>query len=196
MLFTRIGFFSKYLSQHEHLFAQIKWFKNNSFPFVSSGSLVFAVTVTDEDSGSNAQLHYSLMGHNYEKFKIDPVRGAITAIERLTGSSEVTLTVRVKDGGANPKTDMTTVTVRFVTGGNFPVIRLKERTFTFPESQPNNHIVTTVTGSSMRGGPLSYYIASGNLDNAFHIDQLSGELSIRHTLDYEHISTFFLFFPF
>uniref|UniRef100_A0A669BZ23 Protocadherin Fat 4 n=1 Tax=Oreochromis niloticus TaxID=8128 RepID=A0A669BZ23_ORENI len=158
----------------------------------AAGSLVFAVTVTDEDSGSNAQLHYSLMGRNAEKFKIDPVRGAITANERLTGNSEVTLTVRVKDGGANPKTDTTTVTVRFVTGGNFPVIKLRERAFTFPESQPSNHIVTTVTGSSMRGGPLSYYIASGNLDNAFHIDQLSGKLSIRHSLDYEHIQKYVL----
>ncbi|XP_029020737.1 protocadherin Fat 4 isoform X2 [Betta splendens] len=157
-----------------------------------AGSLVFAVTVTDEDSGSNAQLQYSLMGRNSEKFKIDPVRGAITANEKLTGSSEVTLTVRVKDGGANPKTDVTTVTVRFVTGGNFPIIKLKENAFTFPESQPTNHIVTTVSGSSMRGGPLSYYIASGNLDNAFHIDQLSGELSIRHPLDYEHIQKYVL----
>uniref|UniRef100_A0A665VUH5 Protocadherin Fat 4 n=1 Tax=Echeneis naucrates TaxID=173247 RepID=A0A665VUH5_ECHNA len=158
----------------------------------AAGSLVFAVTVTDEDSGSNAQLHYSLTGRNSEKFKIDPVRGAITANERLTGSSEVTLTVRVKDGGTNPKTDTTTVTVRFVTGGNFPVIKVKERMFTFPESQPTNHVVTTVTGSSMRGGPLSYYIASGNLDNAFHIDQLSGELSVRHPLDYEHIQKYVL----
>lgn len=166
--------------------------KTHSFTFMSSGSLVFAVTVTDEDSGSNAQLHYSLMGRNAEKFKIDPVRGAITANERLTGNSEVTLTVRVKDGGANPKTDTTTVTVRFVTGGNFPVIKLRERAFTFPESQPSNHIVTTVTGSSMRGGPLSYYIASGNLDNAFHIDQLSGKLSIRHPLDYENIQKYVL----
>uniref|UniRef100_A0A8C9XWP0 FAT atypical cadherin 4 n=1 Tax=Sander lucioperca TaxID=283035 RepID=A0A8C9XWP0_SANLU len=129
---------------------------------------------------------------NSERFKIDPVRGAITAIEKLTGSSEVTLTVRVKDGGANPKTDTTTVTVRFVTGGNFPVIKLKEHAYTFPESQPINHVVTTVTGSSMRGGALSYYIASGNLDNAFHIDQLSGELSIRHPLDYEHIQKYVL----
>lgn len=159
---------------------------------MSSGSLVFAVTVTDEDAGSNAQLHYSLVGRSSEKFKIDPVRGAITANEKLTGTSEVTLSVRVKDGGASPKMDMTTVTVRFVTGGSFPVLKLKERAFTFPESQPTNHVVTTVTGSSMRGGPLSYYIASGNLDHAFHIDQLSGELSIRRPLDYEHIQKYVL----
>ncbi|CAB1337314.1 unnamed protein product [Coregonus sp. 'balchen'] len=160
--------------------------------FTSAGNLVFAVTVTDDDAGLNAQLHYSLTGRNSDKFKIDPIRGAITANERLTGSSEVTLTVRVKDGGSNPKTDSTTVTVRFVTGGDFPVIKLKDTTFTFPESQPTNTIVTTVTGSSTRGGALSYYIASGNLDNAFHIDQLTGELSIKHSLDFEHIQKYVL----
>uniref|UniRef100_A0A9J7YF42 FAT atypical cadherin 4 n=1 Tax=Cyprinus carpio carpio TaxID=630221 RepID=A0A9J7YF42_CYPCA len=156
------------------------------------GSLVFAVTVTDEDSGSNAQLHYSLTGRNSEKFRIDPIRGAITANEKLTGSSEVTFTVHVKDGGTNPKTDSTTVTVRFVTGGDFPQIRIKEKVFTFPENQPTNTVVTKVTGSSPRAGSLSYYIASGNLDNAFHIDQLSGELSIKKPLDYENIEKYVL----
>uniref|UniRef100_A0A8C1TXC5 Protocadherin Fat 4 n=1 Tax=Cyprinus carpio TaxID=7962 RepID=A0A8C1TXC5_CYPCA len=158
----------------------------------STGSLVFAVTVTDEDSGSNAQLHYSLTGRNSEKFRIDPIRGAITANEKLTGSSEVTFTVHVKDGGTNPKTDSTTVTVRFVTGGDFPQIRIKEKAFTFPENQPTNTVVTKVTGSSPRAGSLSYYIASGNLDNAFHIDQLSGELSIKKPLDYENIEKYVL----
>ncbi|XP_046896500.1 protocadherin Fat 4 [Hypomesus transpacificus] len=158
----------------------------------SAGSLVFAVTVTDEDAGSNAQLHYSLTGRNAERFKIDPVRGAITANEKLLGSSEVTLTVRVKDGGTNPKTDTTTVTVRFVTGGDFPVIKMKAAAFTFPENQHTNTVVTTVTGSSTRGGSLSYYIASGNLDNSFQIDQLTGELSIKRSLDYEHIQKYIL----
>uniref|UniRef100_A0A671PKS5 Protocadherin Fat 4 n=1 Tax=Sinocyclocheilus anshuiensis TaxID=1608454 RepID=A0A671PKS5_9TELE len=157
-----------------------------------AGSLVFAVTVTDEDFGSNAQLHYSLTGRNSEKFRIDPIRGAITANEKLRGSSEVTFTVHVKDGGTNPKTDSTTVTVRFVTGGDFPHIRIKEKAFTFPENQPTNTVVTKVTGSSPRAGPLSYYIASGNLDNAFHIDQLSGELSIKKPLDYENIEKYVL----
>ncbi|KAF5892830.1 protocadherin Fat 4, partial [Clarias magur] len=156
------------------------------------GSLVFAVTVTDEDSGSNAQLHYSLSGRNSEKFKIDPIRGAITAGEKLTGTSEVTFTVRVKDGGRNPKMDSTTVTVRFVSGGDFPVINIKEKSFTFPENQAINTVVTKVTGSSTRAGPLSYYIASGNLDNAFHVDQLSGELSIKKALDYENIDKYVL----
>ncbi|XP_066575944.1 protocadherin Fat 4 [Amia ocellicauda] len=158
----------------------------------SAGSLVFAVTVTDEDSGSNAQLHYSLVGRNSEKFKIDPVRGAITANEMLAGGSEVTFTVRVKDGGANPKTDTTTVTVRFVTGEDFPVIKPGQTVFKFPENQGVHTLVTTISGSSTRRGPLSYYIASGNLDDAFHVDQQTGELSIKQALDFENIPKYVL----
>ncbi|XP_062874781.1 protocadherin Fat 4 [Trichomycterus rosablanca] len=156
------------------------------------GSLVFAVTVTDEDSGSNAQLHYSLSGRNSDKFIIDPLRGAITAGERLSGTSEVTFTVRVKDGGSGPKSDSTTVTVRFVSGGDFPKIRIKEKSFTFLENQALNTVVTKVSGQSTRAGSLSYYIASGNLDGAFHIDQLSGELSIKKSLDYESVDEYVL----
>lgn len=162
------------------------------FSLSCTGSLVFAVTVTDEDAGHNAQLHYSLTGRNSEKFKIDPVRGAITANEKLTGSSEVTLTVRVKDGGAPPKADSTTVTVRFVTGADFPIIVMEQTSFTFPESQATDTLVTTVSGSSPRGGALSFYIASGNLDGAFHVDQQTGELSIRKGLDYENIQKYVL----
>ncbi|XP_006629223.2 protocadherin Fat 4 [Lepisosteus oculatus] len=158
----------------------------------STGSLVFAVTVTDEDAGPNAQLHYSLMGRDSGKFKIDPVRGAITANERLIGGTDVTFGVRVKDGGINPKTDTTTVTVRFVTGEDFPVIKAGQTIFTFPENQASNTLVTTISGSSTRGEPLSYYIASGNLDNVFHVDQQTGELSIKQSLDFENIPKYVL----
>ncbi|RXM31136.1 Protocadherin Fat 4 [Acipenser ruthenus] len=158
----------------------------------SAGLLVFAVTVTDEDTGPNGQLHYSLVGRNSEKFQIDPVRGAITATEKLTEGSEVTFTVHVKDGGVYPKSDTTTVTVRFVTGENFPEIKPGQTTFIFPESQASDTLVTTISGSSARGEPLSYYIASGNLDNAFHIDQQKGELSIKQPLDFENIQKYVL----
>nr|KAF6400970.1 FAT atypical cadherin 4 [Rousettus aegyptiacus] len=154
------------------------------------GSFVFAVTVTDADIGLNSELHYSLSGRNSEKFHIDPLRGAIMAAGPLNGASEVTFSVHVKDGGPSPKTDSTTVTVRFVNKADFPKVRAKERTFMFPENQPVGTHVTTVTGSSLRGEPLSYYIASGNLGNTFQIDQLTGQVSIRQPLDFERIQKF------
>uniref|UniRef100_A0A2K5JZP7 FAT atypical cadherin 4 n=1 Tax=Colobus angolensis palliatus TaxID=336983 RepID=A0A2K5JZP7_COLAP len=154
------------------------------------GSFVFAVTVTDADIGPNSELHYSLSGRNSEKFHIDPLRGAIMAAGPLNGASEVTFSVHVKDGGSFPKTDSTTVTVRFVNKADFPKVRAKEQTFMFPENQPVSSLVTTITGSSLRGEPMSYYIASGNLGNTFQIDQLTGQLSISQPLDFEKIQKY------
>ncbi|CAH6789163.1 Fat4 [Phodopus roborovskii] len=154
------------------------------------GSFVFAVTVTDEDIGSNSELHYSLSGRNSEKFHIDPLRGAIMATGPLSGASEVTFSVHVKDGGPFPKTDATTVTVRFSNKADFPKVRAKEQTFMFPENQPVGTLVTTITGSSLRGETLSYYIASGNLGNTFQIDPLTGQVSISQPLDFEQVQKY------
>nr|KAF6346486.1 FAT atypical cadherin 4 [Pipistrellus kuhlii] len=154
------------------------------------GAFVFAVTVTDADIGPNSELHYSLSGRNSEKFHIDPLRGAIMAAGPLNGASEVTFSVHVKDGGSFPKTDSTTVTVRFVNKADFPKARAKEQTFMFPENQPVGTQVTTVTGSSLRGEPLSYYIASGNLGGTFQIDQLTGQVSISRPLDFEKMQKY------
>uniref|UniRef100_A0A8D0H047 FAT atypical cadherin 4 n=1 Tax=Sphenodon punctatus TaxID=8508 RepID=A0A8D0H047_SPHPU len=159
-------------------------------PVSPEGSFVFAVTVTDADAGTNAELHYSLMEKNSEKFHIDPARGAIMAVEPLTGASEVTFSVNVKDGGLYPKTDSTTVTVRFASKVDFPQVRAQQQTFMFPENHAIGTLLTTVSGSSSRGGPLSYYIASGNLGNTFQIDQLTGQVSISQPFDYEAIQKY------
>ncbi|CAN0154844.1 unnamed protein product, partial [Bubo scandiacus] len=156
----------------------------------TSGSFVFAVTVTDADAGSNAELHYSLMGKNSDKFHIDPARGAILAVNPLAGESEVTISVHVRDGGRYPKTDSTTVTVRFVNRAEFPRVQADQETFTFPENQAVGTLVTTVSGSSARGGSLSYYIASGNLGSTFLVDQATGQISVRRALDFEAIQKY------
>ncbi|XP_072481071.1 protocadherin Fat 4 isoform X1 [Notamacropus eugenii] len=155
-----------------------------------SGSFVFSVTVTDPDTGPNSELHYSLTGRNSEKFHIDPLRGSIMAAELLNTALEMTFFVHVKDGGFSPKMDSTTVTVRFGNKGDFPKIRAKQQTFLFPESQPVGTLITTITGSSSRGEPLSYFIASGNLGGAFHIDQLTGQVSISQHLDFETVQKY------
>ncbi|KAL9851842.1 LOW QUALITY PROTEIN: protocadherin Fat 4 [Geothlypis trichas] len=156
----------------------------------SSGSFVFAVTVTDADAGSNAELHYSLVGKNSEKFHIDPARGAILAAKPLAGESEVTISVHVRDGGRYPKTDSTTVTVRFVDKAQFPRVQAEQETFTFPENQAVGTLVTTISGSSARGGSLSYYIASGNLGSTFLVDQVTGQLSVGRALDFEAVQKY------
>ncbi|XP_058048914.1 protocadherin Fat 4 isoform X2 [Ahaetulla prasina] len=156
----------------------------------NTGTFVFAVTVTDADAGPNAKLHYSLSGKNSEKFHIDPSRGAIMVADRLSGTSEITFTVNVNDCGLLPKTDSTTVTVRFVNRADFPQVHAKQHKFMFPENQAVGTFITSVSGVSSRGDSLSYYIASGNLGGTFQIDQLTGQLSISQPLDYEAVQKY------
>ncbi|XP_078395822.1 protocadherin Fat 4 isoform X1 [Cetorhinus maximus] len=172
------------------------------FPYVThipaptnAGSFVFAVTVSDDDEGSNAELQYSLTGRNVEKFQIDPSRGAIMAAQKLTGGTDITVTVNVKDSGIYPMSDSTTVTVRFGNEADFPQINAGQQSFTFPEDQKIDTYITTVSASSTRShvrGSLSYYIASGNLGDVFHIDQLTGKLVLMKPLDFEAVQNYVL----
>ncbi|XP_069781342.1 protocadherin Fat 4 isoform X2 [Narcine bancroftii] len=172
------------------------------FPYVThipaptnKGSFVFAVTVSDADAGSNAELWYSLTGRNVEKFRIDPHRGAIMAAQRLIGGTDITVTVNVKDSGTHPMSDSTTVTIRFGNEADFPQFKAGQHFFVFPEDQKVDTYVTTVSASSTRRdirGPLSYYIASGNFGAVFHIDQLTGNLVLMKPLDFEAVQNYVL----
>ncbi|XP_078532937.1 protocadherin Fat 4 [Lissotriton helveticus] len=153
-------------------------------------SFVFAVTVTDADSGPNAELHFTLKDRHSEKFHIDPQRGAIMAAESISGTSEITFGVHVRDSGQSPKTDSTTVTVRFADRSLFPRVHIAQQTFMYPENQPVGTVVTTVSGSASRGRSLSFFIASGNHGNTFHIDQHTGQISIVQPLDFESTPKF------
>eukprot|EP00061_Rhincodon_typus_P017550 g46287.t1 len=160
-----------------------------------TGSFVFAVTVSDDDEGPNAELQYSLTGRNAERFQIDPSRGAIMAAQKLTGGTDITITVNVKDRGMYPMSDSTTVTVRFGNEADFPQINAGQQSFTFPEDQKIDTYITTVSASSKRSpvrGSLSYYIASGNLGDVFHIDQLTGKLVLKKSLDFEAVQKYVL----
>ncbi|XP_038648330.1 protocadherin Fat 4 isoform X2 [Scyliorhinus canicula] len=172
------------------------------FPYVThipaptnAGSFVFAVTVSDDDEGPNAKLQYSLTGINVEKFQIDPSRGAIMAAQRLTEDTDITVTVNVKDSGIYPMSDSTTVTVRFGNETDFPQINVGQQSFIFPEDQKINTYIATVSASSTRRrvrGSLSYYVASGNLGDVFHIDQLTGKLVLTKPLDFEAVQNYVL----
>ncbi|XP_072351783.1 protocadherin Fat 4 isoform X2 [Scyliorhinus torazame] len=172
------------------------------FPYVThipaptnAGSFVFAVTVSDDDEGPNAELQYSLTGINVEKFQIDPSRGAIMAAQRLTEGTDITVTVNVKDSGIYPMSDSTTVTVRFGNETDFPQINAGQQSFIFPEDQKIDTYIATVSASSTRRhvrGSLSYYVASGNLGDVFHIDQLTGKLVLTKPLDFEAVQNYVL----
>ncbi|XP_078719353.1 protocadherin Fat 4 [Lampetra fluviatilis] len=154
-----------------------------------AGTAVFAVTARDADAGPNGDLRFSLSGSASAGFSVDPRRGVIHAARALQGPrDDLTLTVRVSDGGAPPRSAVTTVTVRFRDAGEFPRFSPGPRSFSFREDQPPGTTITVVAArSSQRSGPVSYHLASGgNLGDVFAVDPQSGEVSVHRALDHEY----------
>uniref|UniRef100_H3A4V0 FAT atypical cadherin 4 n=1 Tax=Latimeria chalumnae TaxID=7897 RepID=H3A4V0_LATCH len=155
---------------------------------VHSGSIVYAVTVQDADSGINAELKFTLSGLDATKFTVDPCRGVIFAAETMIGASDITIAINVADQGVNPKMDSTTVTVRFQNSAEFPQTYVDIKSKIFPEDQPLGTSIATVKAMTNRQGlqgPISYYLAAGNFGDSFQISQQTGEVIIKNPLDFE-----------
>ncbi|XP_060682957.1 protocadherin Fat 4 [Hemiscyllium ocellatum] len=154
----------------------------------NEGSFVYAVTAKDRDTGINADLRFSLSGPNANKFAIDPVRGVIFAKQILKGLMDITVIVHVIDGGDDPKMDSTTLTVRFQSTNDFPQFFVDNKVHVYPEDQAVNTVISKVSAfGNVKGKirPIRFYLVAGNFGDVFHMDQLTGKLMIKNTLDFE-----------
>nr|XP_023681982.1 protocadherin Fat 4-like isoform X2 [Paramormyrops kingsleyae] len=154
------------------------------------GSIVCAVSAMDEDTGVNAQLTFSLFGRHADWFSIDPFTGTVFTSDELKVEDDITIGVRVEDGGNDPKSDSTTVTIRFQNVLEFPLLTVDAFEYWVSEDDPLDMLITIVTAETTRKGPISYYLASGNFEMMFRLDQETGELTIGAPLDYESYKEF------
>ncbi|XP_048837555.1 protocadherin Fat 4 isoform X3 [Brienomyrus brachyistius] len=154
------------------------------------GSIVCAVSAKDEDTGVNAQLTFSLFGRHADWFSIDPFTGIVFTSDEVKVEDDITVGVRVEDGGNDPKSDSTTVTIRFQNVLEFPLLTVGAFEYWVSEDDPLDTLITIVTAETTRKGPISYYLASGNFELMFRLDQETGELTIGAPLDYESYTEF------
>lgn len=152
---------------------------------IPAGSVVCAVGAIDEDIDLNAELHYSLYGHGSDLFSIDPRGGNVYTTGVLQWVEDLVLIVHVEDAGETPKYDTSTISIRFQKNAEFPQISVEILNGSLPENVPVGTLVAVVSAASTRAETISFYLASGNLDNKFHVDQVSGALTVDNPLDYE-----------
>ncbi|XP_062329447.1 protocadherin Fat 4 [Osmerus eperlanus] len=143
------------------------------------------VQAVDGDSGINAQLQFSLYGINADQFTIHPLSGAVFTSNSLTATEDITVNVHVEDGGEHPKFDTTTITIRLRNTSDFPVVNVDADRLFLSEDEPAGTVITVASAESSRRGPVSLYLISGNLDNAFQLHPSNGELTLKNPLDYE-----------
>ncbi|KAI3354101.1 hypothetical protein L3Q82_018653, partial [Scortum barcoo] len=156
------------------------------------GSVVSAVRATDGDTEMNAELHYSLYGQTSDLFSIDPFSGTVFTSGALQRTEDIIINVHVEDAGENPKFDITTISVRFQNVSEFPEMNVDVLSYSLSEDQPVGTLVAVVSAASARAEPVSFYLASGNFEDIFHVERLSGALIVENPLDYENKKEFTL----
>ncbi|MDE0472054.1 MAG: cadherin domain-containing protein, partial [Ekhidna sp.] len=162
---------------------------NQTFSIAENAAVDVAVgTVAASDAdGDNltfAITNGNAIGNSGDVFNINANSGAITVAKALDYETTptYTLTVRVSDRAAF---SMAAVTINVTNVNEAPEI--SNQTFSIAENAAVDVAVGTVAASDADGDNLTFAITSGNTDNAFQIDAVSGEITVKTAalLDYE-----------
>lgn len=157
-------------------------------------TVVAKVSATDQDSGENARLIYSLIAGNTDQvFKINDTSGEVILSKQLDREkiAEYRLTVMAKDSSSGPllnSTSMLLIKVNDV-NDNAPVfVSYLNSGINVSESAPIGTIIGVFTATDADtgiGSKVQYSVSSGNIDAAFEIDAQIGVLKLAKPLDFE-----------
>ena len=158
----------------------------------SVGTSVATVTATDQDSGSQGQVSFSIAaGNTGNKFTINATTGVITTIGELDreATAAFTLTVRASDGAVPEKVRFTDgqvdVTISDV-NDNAPSFNNPSIVTTVQEDAAIGDVIITLNAKDPDDGSNSevrYSITGGNDAGLFTINSTSGEVKVNTSID-------------
>lgn len=159
-----------------------------------NGTFVGTASGADPDLGQSIS-YQIISGNNLGQFAINVSNGNITVANTIAlNPGTVNLTVRGTDNGTPSLWSQALVTVVIVQQGNqSPVIA--NQSFAVNENDPTGTLVGTVVASDPdQGQSVTFSIISGNTNNAFTLNQYTGNLSVNNSmvLNYEYIQLFAL----
>ena len=158
------------------------------------GSFVAMVTATDQDSGSQGDVYYSLVaGNTGNKFEVDSVTGNIATIGELDRETTAvfTLTIRASDGAVPDKVRYTDGAVKVTISDindNAPSFNTTSIAITFSEATNVSDVIFTLQANDPDEGlnsELRYVILSGNDGGLFVVDSESGDVRLNMSCDLE-----------
>ncbi|KAM3616889.1 uncharacterized protein V6R79_025517 [Siganus canaliculatus] len=166
---------------------------------VAVGTEVLRVHAASKDIGTNAEITYSIRsGNEHGKFNIHAVTGAILVTQSLDYETckDYFLTVEARDGGVPPLTAITTVNINLTdVNDNAPMFSYELYTALVSEDATIGDSVVQVVAEdadSQLNGAILYSIISGDRDNQFFVDPLSGFIKVNKQLDRETVSSYSL----
>ncbi|XP_036391985.1 protocadherin Fat 3a [Megalops cyprinoides] len=166
---------------------------------VALGMEVLRVYAASKDIGTNAEIYYSIRSGNEQgKFQIDLVTGAITVSKALDFETckDYFLTVEARDGGTPPLSAVTTVNINLTdVNDNAPMFSRDVYTAIISEDATIGESVVKLMAEdldSQVNGQILYSIVSGDRENQFFIDPITGLMKVNKELDRETVSGYSL----
>ncbi|XP_062514858.1 protocadherin Fat 4-like [Corticium candelabrum] len=157
---------------------------------VHQGSTVGAVKAIDTDEGANGELNYqSVAGNGTKYFIVEAKTGSIVVVRQGFVLSEVySLMVRAFDSGTYLGVQENTTQVKLIIVHKQPVT-FEQKLYNVSLAEgldPGSVVIKVVAyaGSPNFSIPLEYQISRGPNSSQFVIDQTSGKILTRATLDY------------
>ena len=169
---------------------------------VDIGSTIVTVRASDEDSGPNAKIHYSIVDAMAVNgmFRIHPRRGSITtrlALDREQRDFYRFKVEAVDNALVTDRKTATTVVEITVLDVNDNRPQFTKNSYTIeinedidPSSHPVIAQIRATDADAGANGNVRYSIRGGNVQEVFVIDPLTGKLSILRALDYEHAESY------
>ncbi|XP_035478706.2 protocadherin Fat 3a isoform X9 [Scophthalmus maximus] len=166
---------------------------------VGVGTEVLRIYAASKDIGTNAEITYSIRsGNEHGKFHIHPVTGAILVAQPLDYETcrDYFLTVEARDGGTPPLSAITTVNINLTdVNDNTPNFSHDFYSAVVSEDATIGEYVVQLVAEdvdSQLNGAILYSIFSGDRNNQFFIDPLSGVIKVNKQLDSETVSSYSL----
>nr|XP_046152091.1 protocadherin Fat 2-like [Oncorhynchus gorbuscha] len=153
----------------------------------AAGTEVLRVKAVDKDTGSNAQIIYSLHSGNVDNtFAIDGELGSITIAKPLDSlpQEQFHLTVKATDQGFPQHSDLCSVSITVLLSDRTPP-RFPSDEFFAEVSEASALGTPVITVSAASPSAVHYSIIDGDPNGTFHINAESGVLSVQARLNFE-----------
>eukprot|EP00058_Branchiostoma_floridae_P003781 XP_002589269.1 hypothetical protein BRAFLDRAFT_130073 [Branchiostoma floridae] len=174
-------------------------FETSVFEDVRVGFSVIHIQAIDADSGSNAELTYSLANVPARMpFEIDGDTGWIVTNAELDREAHAIydFNVQAADQGSPARTAAARVSINILdVNDNAPVFNPKVYYINVPEdANPGTSVLTVTANDADEVGTVSYQITGGNVRNRFSITSQNGlgTISVALPLDYKQETRFVL----
>uniref|UniRef100_A0A3Q3MS59 Cadherin-23 n=1 Tax=Mastacembelus armatus TaxID=205130 RepID=A0A3Q3MS59_9TELE len=163
------------------------------------GPRVWTLRASDEDSGLNGKVEYSITGGDIRnEFMVSPVEGELRVRKDVELDRETTafynITVTARDLGTPSRNSSVGVLVLDINDNDPVLLNLPFNTSVSEGAAIHTSVarVQAQDADSGRNALLTYNITAGNQDGAFYINDRTGVVQVNRPLDRERVAEYIL----